>query len=349
MSQPRINLFSDTQTRPTPAMRAAIAAAEVGDEQSFADPSVNVLCTQAAALLGHERAMFLPSGTMANEIAILVHCRPGDEILCDRSAHILNLEGAGPSALAGAQVTGLPGERGVFTAADVAASVRDPANRYAPQTRLVAIENTANLGGGTVWRLDQVEAVATAARDNGLLVHMDGARLMNAVVATGTSAASYGALCDSIWLDLSKGLGCPIGAVLAGSADFIDEAWRWKQRLGGAMRQAGMMAASGSYALAHHIARLADDHANAQRLAHGIASIPGLACRIEHVESNIVFIDVSAAAWTAETVCAAMAERGVRLGAMGGRIRAVTHLDVSTAMIDEALHHLAELMETTPR
>jgi len=254
----RINLYSDTQTKPTAAMREAMMAAEVGDEQRGDDPSVNALCDRAAQLLGQEAAVFLPSGTMANEISLWVHCRPGDEILCDKTAHITNFEGGGPSALAGALITSLDGDRGRFTAEQVRAAIR-PDSRYFPRTRVVALEQTANLAGGTVWPLAQAEEVVEVAREAGLTVHMDGARLLNATTALGCEPAAFGRLSDSIWIDLSKGLGCPVGAVLTGSNSFIAEAWRWKQRIGGAMRQAGILAAAGLYALDHHVARLTED------------------------------------------------------------------------------------------
>ncbi len=223
MNDVRINLYSDTQTQPTAAMRRVMAAAPVGDEQRGEDPSVNQLCETVAALLGKEAAMFLPSGTMCNEIAILVHCRPGDEIIADWTAHILNYEGGGPGALAGALIRPVDGDRGIFTAEQAQRAVRAD-SRYEPRTRLIVVEQTSNLGGGSVWLGAAIGAVAEVAARHGLSLHMDGARLLNAAVAAGVAARDFAAPFDSVWLNLSKGLGCPVGAVLTGSAAFIAEA-----------------------------------------------------------------------------------------------------------------------------
>ena len=218
MTGNHVDLRSDTVTRPTAAMRQAMAEAEVGDEQRGEDPTTNALCARVAALLGKEAAVFLPSGSMCNEIALLVHCRPGDEIICDRTAHIVTAEGGGPAALAGAMVRALDGEAGVYTPEQLAGAVR-AVNRYAPRSRLAVVEQTSNQGGGTIWPIETIEAVGETAKAHGLSLHMDGARLLNAVVETGVDAARYAAPCDSVWVDFSKGLGCPVGAVLAGSAD----------------------------------------------------------------------------------------------------------------------------------
>lgn len=339
---PTINLYSDTQTKPTPAMRQAMANAEVGDEQRGEDPTVNALCARVAAMLGQEAAVFLPSGTMANEISLWVHCRPGDEILADKTAHITNFEGGGPSALAGALVTGLDGDKGRFTADQVRAAVR-PESRYFPRTRVVALEQTANLAGGTVWPLAQAADVAEAARSAGLAVHMDGARLLNATTALGCAPVEFGRLCDSVWIDLSKGLGCPVGAVLAGSHDFIQEVWRWKQRIGGAMRQAGILAAAGIYALDHHLERLAEDQANAQAFAQAVAALDQVWLDMSSVQSNIVYFDLPGR--DAPAVSAALSARGVEIGAMGAEtLRAVTHLDVSRAQMLEAVEVLRAVL-----
>ena len=336
---PRINLYSDTQTRPTPAMRQAMAAADVGDEQLFEDPSVNALCARVAALLGHEAAVFLPSGTMCNEIAIQVHCRPGDEVIAEASSHILNFEGGGPAALSGVQIAGLPGTRGIYTADQARAAIR-ASHRYAPRSALLEVENTANMGGGTIWPLETVRAVTDVARAHGLATHLDGARLPNAVIASGIAAADYAGCFDSAWIDLSKGLGCPVGAVLAGSSAFIDEVWRWKQRMGGAMRQAGILAAAGLYALDHHWDRLAADHAHAARLAARLAEVDGFT--VEPCDTNILFFDVSGTGRSAGDIAARAAASGLRIGAMGPtRLRAVTHLDVSGTDCEEAAQILA--------
>ncbi len=337
----RINLYSDTQTLPTPDMRQVMAAAPVGDEQTFDDPSVNALCGRVAALLGKEAAVFLPSGTMCNEIAIRVHCRPGDEVIAEASCHILNFEGGGPAALSGVQIAPLPGRRGVYSADQARAAIRDT-HRYAPRSALLEVENTANMGGGTVWPLADVRAVTEVARTHGLATHLDGARLPNAVVASGVSAAAYADGFDSAWIDLSKGLGCPVGAVLAGSSSFIDEAWRWKQRMGGAMRQAGILAAAGLHGLDHHWDRLAEDHAHAALLADGLAELKGFV--VEPCETNILFFDVGNTGHSAADVAARAGAAGLRIGAMGAtRMRAVTHLDVSRTDCQEAVRILAEV------
>ena len=304
------DLYSDTQTRPTPAMRRAMAEAEVGDEQRGEDPSVNRLCARVAELLGKEAAVFLPSGTMCNEIAILVHCQRGDEIVADRTAHIIIAEAGGPAALTGALVNPVDGAAGVFTAEQAERAIRLP-SRYAPRTRLLCVEQTSNFGGGTVWPLAGIRAVAAVARAHGLALHMDGARLMNAVVAAGVPAREFAEPFDTAWLDLSKGLGCPVGAVLAGSAAFIDEAWRWKQRIGGAMRQAGIVAAAGIHALEHPVERLAEDHANARAFAERIAEIRGVAVDPERVQTNIVFFDVAGTGIAAPEITRRLEEQGV--------------------------------------
>lgn len=336
MTDRLINLYSDTQTRPTAEMRAVIAAAEVGDEQKFEDPSVNRLCELVADLTGKAAAMFLPSGTMCNEIAILVHCRPGDEIYADATAHITNFEAGGPAAFAGAVTHSIDGTNGIYSAEELDGAIRQP-SRYSPTPRLVVVEQTSNLGGGTVWPLATMSAVTDVARSHGLSTHMDGARLPNAVVASGHSFADHATGFDTVWVDLSKGLGCPVGAVLAGSEDFIEKAWRWKQRLGGAMRQGGIVAAAGVYAFEHHIDRLADDHANARRFAELVTDVDGVDIDLSTVQTNMVFVDVSATGSTAAELSAALEREGVRIGAMGPTtLRIVTHLDVSADQIETA-------------
>ncbi len=339
-----INLISDTQTRPTAPMRRAMAEAAVGDEQRGDDPSTNRLCEMVAQLLGKETAVFLPSGTMCNQVAVLVHCRSGEEIIADETAHIITSEGAGAAALAGAWVRPLKGRNGIFTAEQVRAAIR-PRNRNAPRTRMVAVEQTSNRGGGSVWPLAAIEDVANVAREHGLALHMDGARLLNAVVASGVPARQFAAPFDSVWLDLSKGLGCPVGGVLAASAEFIDEAWRWKHRLGGAMRQSGVLAAAGIYALEHHVERLAEDHANAKLFAERIAALPGIKLQPPTVETNLVFFDVSGAGLTAAQVVTGLLRRGIRIGAEGEHhLRVVTHLDVDREGVEQAAAALAAVM-----
>jgi threonine aldolase len=335
-----INLFSDTQTKPSAAMRKAMLEAEVGDEQRGEDPTVNALCERVADLLGKEAAIFLPSGTMCNEIALLVHCRPGDEILCDRTSHILNYEAGGPAALAGAVMTPIDGKRGVYSAEQLKAAIR-PEHRYGPRTRVVEIENTANMGGGRIWPMQTLNAVTDVAKENGLIVHLDGARLMNAVVASEISAKDYAAGSDTAWIDFSKGLGAPVGAALAGSKDFIEEAWRWKQRLGGAMRQAGIIAAAGLYSLDHNIPLLAADNENAKIFAEKIANSTRFAIDPKTVDTNIVIFEL-ANGEDAQVFCNRLeVEAGVRIGAIGpSTLRAVTHLDVNKKSVVAAAEHL---------
>ena len=332
-----VDLSSDTVTRPTPEMRRFMCEAEVGDEQKLEDPTVNLLQEMVADLLGKEAALFLPSGTMCNEIALRVHCRPGDEMLAHRTAHPIHFEGGGPAALAGVNVSALDGARGQYDVAELAAAIR-PENRYMPRSRLVWVEQTSNLGGGSIWPLARIGAVTDVARRLGLRTHLDGARLMNAVVATGVSARDYAAPFDSAWIDFTKGLGAPVGAALAGSREFIAEAWRLKQQMGGAMRQAGIIAAAGVFALRHHVKRLAEDHANARRLAEALAALPGIVLDPATIETNIVIFELRGGL-DADAAVAAVLARGVRMGAMGPRtIRAVTHLDVSADQIDRAIH-----------
>ncbi len=335
----RVNLYSDTQTRPSAAMKEAMMRAEVGDEQSGDDPTVHALCDRMAALTGKAAAMFLPSGTMCNQISILVHCRPGDEILAHESSHIVANEGGGPGALAGAVVRGLGGARGMFDSATMQAALREKRRNAPPQT-LVEVEQTANTGGGSVWPLPLLTDVLSTAHEHGLRTHMDGARLMNAVVASGVTAREMAEHCDSVWLDFTKGLGAPLGAVLCGSEAFIDEAWRWKQRLGGSLRQAGVCAAACLYALDHNVGRLAEDHANARSLARGLAQIPGLA--VEEPETNLVFFDTSGTGLTSDALAERVRGEGVLISTMGPyRARACTHLDVDATAVALAAQVIA--------
>jgi threonine aldolase len=331
-----VDLYSDTVTRPTSEMRRFMCEADVGDEQKHEDPTVNLLQEMVAELLGKEAAVFLPSGTMCNEIALRVHCRPGEEMLAHHTAHPIHFEGGGPAALAGVNVRPLEGSRGQFDAATLEAGIR-PDSRHFPRSRLVWVEQTSNLGGGSIWPLERVRAVTDVARRHRLTTHLDGARLMNAAVASGVAAREWAGFFDSAWIDFTKGLGAPVGAALAGSRDFIAEAWRLKQQMGGAMRQAGIIAAGGVYALRHHVKRLAEDHANARRLAEGLAALPGIAVDPTTVETNLVFFELTAAL-DAATFVERLLARGVRMGALGLRtVRAVTHLDVNATHIERAL------------
>jgi threonine aldolase len=271
---------------------------------------------------------------MCNVAATLTHCRPGEEIIAHETAHILTSEGGAHAALASVQILPLKGPRGMFAPDDLRAHIRGK-SRHTPTQRLVEVEQTANIGGGAVWSKAALDEVAAIARENGLATHMDGARLMNACVAAGVPAAEMAAGYDSVWLDFTKGLGAPLGAVLCGSAEFIDEAWRWKQRLGGAMRQAGICAAACVYSLDHHVERLAEDHANAKALARGLAQMPGMA--VEDPDTNLVYFDPAGTGVAAAELVKRLRMQGVQLSILGGRIRACTHLDVTAGMIEETL------------
>lgn len=340
-----IDLRSDTLTQPTTGMRAAIAAAEVGDDVFGEDPTVQRLEKRVAEILGKEAAMFLPSGSMSNQVAIRTHTQPGDEILVDETAHVALYEAGAPAALSGVMCHYLGGDRGRFSGVEVRAAVR-PANVHFPTTRLVVVENTSNRGGGSVWSIEQVRDVAQASRELGLRMHLDGARLWNASVATGVPEATYAAEFDSVSVCFSKGLGAPVGSALAGSAAFIARARRFRKMFGGGMRQAGILAAAALYALEHHRSRLKEDHANAALLARGLAGLPGIRLDPGTVETNIVIFEV------ADGRAARFVERlesvGVRMLAVGpGRVRAVTHLHIGEADIQEALGRIRRVWPGT--
>jgi threonine aldolase len=319
--------------------------APVGDEQLGEDPSVNQLVETVAEVLGKPAAVFLPSGTMCNEIALTLHCKPGDEFYCDRTAHPLHAEAGGPAALAGAQARPIDGERGIYTARQLEGAL-SPMSRYAPEPRLVWVEQTANLAGGTIWRSGHITAVTEVAKAHGLLAHLDGARLFNATVVTGERPSSVVAPFDSVWVDFSKGLGAPVGAALAGEDDFIDEAWRLKQRLGGSMRQAGVLAAAASFALAHHVERLADDHARARRLAEALAEVDGIDLDPAKVETNIVIFGVSGHGGATAFLDHLLEKHGVRGSRAGpGRVRFVTHLDLTDDDVDTAVKAVRTVVE----
>lgn len=342
-----IDLYSDTKTKPSPGMRKAMYEAEVGDEQKYEDPTVERLRERVAELLGKEDSVFMPSGTMCNQAAIRVHCRLGDEVIADRTAHIINAETGGTAANSGVMIRMLDGPNGVFTAEQVKGALRDPNSRNAPRSRLVSIENTSNGGFGTVWPLATMQGVSGVARDAGVALHMDGARLCNASVKSGVKASDYAACVDSLWLDYTKGLGAPVGASLAGTKDFIKEAWRQKQMLGGSMRQSGIIAAAALYALDNHWDRLAEDHENAHHLAKGLSEINGLECEVEKMQTNLVFFDIRKPGMSGAQFVEACRARGVGIGTSAGsttRIRAVTHMDVTRADIDGALKAFKEVM-----
>ena len=333
-----IDLRSDTATRPTDGMREAIAGAVVGDEQKREDPTVDELQRRVAELLGQEAALFLPTATLANQIALKLHARPGDVLVAERNAHVVIYEYGGAAAHAGLMVETIEGRAGRFGVAELDA-VTVASTKIADQrAAVVAIENTHNSSGGRCWPFAELAAITAAARERGLATHLDGARVMNAAVATGVPADEIGGLFDTVTLCLSKGLGCPLGALLAGSTELIERAWREKHLFGAAMRQAGIVAAAGVYALDHHVERLADDHARARRLAGGWSDA-GLPVDLEQVETNFVQLDVGALGLVQSEALATLREAGVGLSATihPTLIRAVTHLDVDDEDIDRAI------------
>ena len=333
-----IDLRSDTLTQPTAGMRAAIAAAVVGDEQKREDPTVIALEERTAALLGQEEAVFLPTATMANQIALRILGQPGDELLAEENSHVLLYELGGPAVHSGLVTRGLVGRGGRLAPDQIRAAVRYDEVVHHPLTRVVSLENTHNSSGGRVWPLGDIRAVTQTCRDLGLAVHLDGARMLNAAVATGVPAAEIGRHFDTVALCLSKGLGCPLGALVAGSAELMRTARRFKFLFGGAMRQAGMIAAAGLYALEHHVERLADDHGRARRLAEGLAAA-GLPVELEQVETNFVQLDVGRMGLTSAEALERMRGEGVALSitVRPNVLRAVTHLDISDEDVERAV------------
>ena len=328
-----IDLRSDTVTQPTPAMREAIATAEVGDDVLGDDPTVQQLERFVAALLGKEAAVFMPSGTMTNQIALRAHTEPGDEVILESQAHIYYYEGGGPAALSGVMCRLIKGERGIFTATDLEQVLR-PTDVHFPKTKLVCLENTHNRGGGSIYPLREIKAIAQVCQRNSLKLHLDGARLWNACVTTKVSEADYVKSFDSVSVCFSKGLGAPIGSALAGSQAFIERARRFRKMFGGGMRQAGMMAAGALYALKHHRARLEDDHLNAQTLAQGLQSIPGIVIDPKTVQTNIVLFQTRSL--PAQVLVERLRLKGVYVNAVGpNSIRAVTNLMVSEKQIQQ--------------
>lgn len=331
-----IDLRSDTVTKPTAAMRAAMAAAPVGDDVFGEDPSVNALEERMAALFGKEAGLFCASGTMANQIAINAHTGPGDEVICDEGAHIYRYEGGGTMATSGCSVKLLHGNRGRFTADQVAEAVNDPGNPHFPVSRLVVVENTSNRGGGSIWDLQQVRGIRAACDAHGLKLHLDGARIYNAMAVDGNDALAWGAPFHSASICLSKGLGAPVGSVLVGSNAFIMQARRVRKRLGGGMRQAGILAAAGSFALDHHISRLQDDHARAKRLESALSGLPAVE-QVLPVETNIVVV-VLRSGRTAKAMLHKLRDQAVLASEFGpNMVRMVTHLDIDDAATEQAI------------
>jgi threonine aldolase len=338
-----INLYSDTQTRPSEGMRRAMYEAEVADEQRRIDPTVNKLQERVAELLGKEAALFLPSGTMCNAISFRVHIdKGGDEVILHEHAHPIVAEAGGPAAISGAMMKPLQSPTGIFSAEQVEEAVR-PADRYLPRSRLVSVEQTTNMAGGRVWPQEKLRAVAEVAKRHDMRTHMDGARLMNAVVASGVPAAEHAEGYDTVWVDFTKGLGAGVGACMAASAELIEEAWRYKQMWGGSMRQAGAIAAAGLYALDNNVERLAEDHDNARALAEGLAQIPGIDIDPVTVETNIVIFGVA----DPDALIDALKGEVELSGPFGSarRLRAVTHMDVGRTDIDLALQKIAAVLD----
>jgi threonine aldolase len=345
-----IDLRSDTATKPTPAMREAIASAAVGDEQLREDPSVNELERRAAETLGQEDSVFVPTATMANEIALKVLAQPGDELIAEENAHILAAELGGPAVHAGLMTRPIRSRSGRFGPDEIRAVARTGDLGHVPTTRIVAVENTHNASGGRVWPLAELEAMAETCRELELYLHLDGARLFNAAVASGEEPSRIAGLADTVTVCFSKGLGCPLGAIVAGSSERMLLARRYKHQFGGAMRQAGIVAAACVYALEHHVGRLADDHAQARRLAEGLHGA-GVAVDVDQVETNFVQIDVGAMGLSTAEATERMLGEGVRVSGTyyPGVLRAVTHLGIGDDDIDEAIEAIPRALGAQPR
>ncbi|MBW2056049.1 MAG: low-specificity L-threonine aldolase [Deltaproteobacteria bacterium] len=345
MNRP-IDLRSDTVTRPTPEMRRAMAEAEVGDDVFGEDPTVNALQAMAAELLGKEAAIFVCSGTMANQLAIMAQTHHGDEIIADRNCHTFNFESGGVAALSGVLVHPIDGRRGILESRQVREAIR-PADHHFARTGLICLENTHNRGGGSVYPLEEIIRIHEVAREAGIPMHLDGARLFNASVASGIEAREYARYFDSVSFCLSKGLGCPVGSVVAGSSELIDRVHRYRKMVGGGMRQAGILAAAGIYALEHNIARLKDDHDNARRLATALHGVKGVAVNPAEVDTNIVIFDVSGTGTDAGELTHRLEGNGVlMLPVSHTRIRAVTHLDVASRDIEQAIEIVNEVFSS---
>ncbi|MCX7421331.1 MAG: beta-eliminating lyase-related protein [Planctomycetia bacterium] len=324
-----INLYSDTVTKPTPGMREAIARADVGDDMSGEDPTVNRLEALMAEMLGKEAAVFACSGTQSNQMGVRAHCVSGDELLIESSGHIACFEGGGPAVLSGTMCRQIPGTNGMLDIVDLEGKIKAD-NQHLCITRLLCLENTTNVGGGRAWPLDQLARVCSWAHENSLKTHLDGARLFNACIAKGYSAADVGKHFDTISICFSKGLGCPMGSILVGGKDDIRKARRARKLFGGALRQAGIVAAAAVYAMEHNVERLAVDHDNAKLLAQEIAQIDGLSINVADVETNLVFFEVDPQLGNAGQLSAALLDRGLKIGPSGPqRLRACTHLDVT--------------------
>ena len=330
---------SDTVTKPTPGMYRAMDAAPLGDDVLGDDPTVFALEGKCAELLGKEAALFVPSGTMSNLLAVFVHCRPGEEFLCEENSHVYIYEQAGYAQLNAVSVRTLPGNRGIFDTETLESAIRRP-NIHFPDTKAVFLENTHNRGGGSIWPFEKMNEICATARNHGLSLHLDGARLMNAVIATGYSAKEWGQPFDTISLCFSKGLGAPVGSVLVGDMQRIQMARRRRKVLGGGMRQAGVLAAAALYALDNHVARLVEDHQNAVKLADAVREMKHDKIRLKYetIDTNMVFFELIDPALTAERFCQRLEERGIQMLPLGPTtVRAVTHLDVNEKSVAAAI------------
>jgi len=339
-----INLISDTVTKPTAGMLDAMMSAEVGDDVFKADPSVNALENKVAEMFGKGAALFFPSGSMTNQTAIKLHTNPGDQLICDKYAHVYNYEGGGASFNSGVSCKLVDGHRGMMTAEQVEAAINPPDFYHSPLTSLVCIENTTNKGGGACWDFEELKRIKSVCKKHGLAYHLDGARLWNALVAKNESAKQYGDLFDTISVCLSKGLGCPVGSVLVGSSSLVDKALRIRKILGGGMRQAGFLAAAGIYALDNNIERLAEDHKRAKEIGEVLQNLPFIK-KVEPVETNILIFEIDDTRLSEEAFLNKLKELNIQIIGMGqGKLRIVTHLDYTEQMHEGLLMSLKGLL-----
>jgi threonine aldolase len=339
----KINLISDTVTKPTPGMLEAMMTAEVGDDVFKADPSVNALEKKIAALFGKEAALFFPSGSMANQTAIKLHTQPGEQLICDKFAHVYNYEGGGVSFNSGVSCKLVDGHRGMMSADQVEAAINPPDFYHSPLSTLVCIENTTNKGGGACWDFEELRRIKEVCLSNNLAYHLDGARIWNALVAKNESPEQYGKLFDTISVCFSKGLGCPVGSVLVGSKPMMDKALRVRKILGGGMRQAGYLAAAAIYALDHNIQRLAEDHKKAAEIGHVLENLHFIE-KVEPIETNIIIFEIDEAVISEEEFVGKLAKKDISIIGMGqGKLRIVTHMDYTDAMHESFLNTLKKL------
>lgn len=339
-----IDLRSDTVTKPSPGMRQAMAEAEVGDDVFNDDPTVKRLEEMVAKLLGKEAAMYVPSGTMSNQVALYTATERGDEVLCEAGCHIFNYEVAAPAVISGLLLRPIDGHKGILSAAHIEKYIR-PAGMHLPKTRMIALENTHNRAGGTIYPIETIAEIEQVGRAYKLWMHLDGARLWNAHVASGVPLAKYASYFDSVSVCLSKGMGAPIGSVLSGTKEYIERARRTRKMFGGGMRQVGILAAAGIYAIENNLKGLAADHKNARRLAERLATMPGLTIDLETVQTNIVLVDIDPKVMTVDVFIQNLAEKGVLCVAFGpARVRFTTHLDVSAADCEVAVSAVEQMM-----